>query len=165
MLTERTECHNSHSKPCEGSLLIDQDSSVFSQLPGKVSQMSWTPSSSEESTLTASHPEAYSPAEKVLVYQVRILFPEWTWSERADFFNFCLPSHRPRRTIAGLAMAWTRMKRDRALMVNVSRLPQIFSVYCARFPPHSTADQCDRSSSCITTSKTGAISSLRIQVR
>ncbi|KAL6722256.1 hypothetical protein ACLMJK_001363 [Lecanora helva] len=67
-------------------------------------------------------PDSYSPAEKVLVYQIRILFPEWTWAERAEFFNLCKLSNRPVRSSAGIVQAWARMKQDQDFMREVSSI-------------------------------------------
>lgn len=111
--------------------------------------------------------DCYTFAEKVLVYQVRILFPYWTWSERADFFNFCLPAYRPNRSSAGLGMAWTRIRRDHNLFINISRRPNIFSVRPHVSSPckQDIANLAFRLSRCTTTYSPEAILSLSRQAR
>lgn len=124
-------------------------------------------SASNESFTISLRSDCYTFAEKVLVYQVRILFPYWTWSERADFFNFCLPAYRPNRSSSGLGMAWTRIRRDHNLLINISRRPKIFSVrpHVVKSCQQDIVDLAFRSSRCTITYSPEAILSLSLQAR
>ena len=72
--------------------------------------------------------DSYSPGERVLVYQARIIFPQWTWIQRSHFFNYCKVQDRPTRSEAGLVQLWARLKHDLAFLRVIATLPPIFSV-------------------------------------
>ena len=72
--------------------------------------------------------DSYSIGERALVYQTKVIFPQWLWIQRAQFFNFCKMEGRPTRSDAGLLQLWARMKHDLAFMRIIATLPPVFSV-------------------------------------